>query len=437
MNALRSVSLVDDAARLIFIAALVLAALYALYGIRGRRTAGNGPRARGRRTARIRTAIALAAGVIAPVAAWLVLEVIWKPFPDHVPAAIYAAGGVVVFVALALLLQPAGWVRRIGLAVATAVAVASASGIANLTYQQYPTLGSLDPEPLAVNMTWDQFQTARRVPVIDGVESGALVTVPMDGTDSGFDARDAVAWVPPAYWTRPDVKLPVLVLLVGSPGDPGDWFSSGQATLTADEFQVDHGGVAPIIISVDPTGSYTGNPGCVDGPDVKMDTYLGSDVPELIRDRFRVNPDQRTWTIGGLSYGGTCALQIVTNHPDAYGSFLDFSGEAEPTLGSHDKTVQVLFGGDEDAFERVNAANLLEGAANGTNPADYSHIEGRFIAGEKDVASVDALRHLDELARGAHMSTTFEVLPGGHSYQVWRAALQRTLPWVAERGGIR
>ena len=28
------------------------------------------------------------------------------------------------------------------------------------------------------------------------------------------------------------------------------------------------------------------------------------------------------------------------------------------------------------------------------------------------------------------------VLPGGHSWQVWRAGLTQQLPWIAERNGL-
>ncbi|MFC8936215.1 alpha/beta hydrolase-fold protein [Rhodococcus sp. NPDC057135] len=33
---------------------------------------------------------------------------------------------------------------------------------------------------------------------------------------------------------------------------------------------------------------------------------------------LQVNPDPRAWAIGGLSYGGTCALQLATNYPQIF-----------------------------------------------------------------------------------------------------------------------
>lgn len=423
MEAFRSISLTDTPARVVIYAVLAVATLLALAGLL------RGP-------ARRRTLWCLAGSAAAAVAVFVVLEVVWRPFPDHVPVVVYAAGAAAVFVALCALLQPAPKGLRVALVLMIVPALIAAGGVANLVYRQFPTVDSLNPTPVTVAMNMDEFAAAREAPRIGDREVGALVTMPMKGRESGFDARDAVAYVPPAYWSKPDVRLPVLVLMVGNPGKPEQWFTAGGAARTADRYQAAHGGEAPIIVSVDPTGSFTGNPGCVDGPELKIDTYLSRDVPDLIRQRFRVNPDQSAWTIGGLSYGGTCSLQIVANHPEAYGAFLDFSGQAEPTLGSREQTVRELFGGDEAAFRAVNPADLLTAAASGDNPRDYSRIEGRFVSGEKDAEALDALRHLNDLAGKAGMKTTLTTVPGGHSYEVWRSALEETIGWAAQRGGL-
>lgn len=417
MNELRSWSLTNTTATVIILTVLWAATLYALLGLLRPRT-------------RKATLWTLPVAVLLGVAVWFVLEVAWRPFPDHVPLALYAAGVAAVVVVLGAVFQPG---RRLRLFVPGVAALLAAAGVGNLIYQQYPTLGSLDPTPVTVAMTYQEFQQATTTPQIDGRDVGALVTVPLQGTSSGFPARDAVAYVPPVYWTDPQVQLPVLVLMAGNPGEPGQWFSAGDGQHTADAYQQDHGGRTPLIISVDGTGSFSGNPGCVDGPDLQVDTYLGTDVPQLIREKFRVNPNQHTWTIGGLSYGGTCALQIITNHPQSYGGFLDFSGQAEPSLGSHDKTVQQLFGSDEQAFRAVNPADLLT-AARGTDT--YSHLWGRFFAGENDQHAIDALTHLHDLATAAGIDSSFSTVPGGHSYEVWREALRQTLDDVARHGGL-
>jgi signal transduction histidine kinase len=72
-----------------------------------------------------------------------------------------------------------------------------------------------------------------------------------------------------------------------------------------------------------------------------------------------VNPNTATWAIGGVSNGGTCSLQMAVTAPDVYRTFLDISGEAEPTLGGHADTVAATFGGDEAAFAAVNPLDVL------------------------------------------------------------------------------
>ncbi len=369
--------------------------------------------------------IAWAAGsTLLLLAASVFALTVWpKPFPDAVPVRIYAAGAAAVFVAFAAVFAPR---RRLPLVLLAVPSLLLGYLGANLVYQQYPTVGSFHPEPVTVAMSLDEFQSRTSAPLLNGREVGALVTLPAE------PMRDAVAYVPPAYFHG--ATLPVMVLLSGQPGMPSGWFTDGQADRIADDFQQEHGGQAPIVVSVDGTGSTTGNPACVDGPNMKMQTYLAEDIPALIKRDFRVVQDQAKWTIGGLSYGGTCALQVITNAPDAYGTFLDFSGEPEPSIGSHEKTVNELFGGDEEAFGDVNPSTLLVRAAGSQK---YAHTAGRFVAGESDPMASRALPHLNTLAQEAGMNTTYTELPGGHSYQVWRVALRDSFGFAAERGGIK
>ena len=405
MDAIRSISVVGTGAAWAIYLSLAASVIVALWLGHTRR----------------RTALAVA-GVLLAVA-YLALTVWPKPFPDAIPWHIYASGTAAVFVVASIFLAPRWRWRLAPLAV---VPLVLAFLTVNLVYEQYPTLGSFRPVPVTVSMNLDQFRETTTAPILNGREVGALVTLP------AAPLRDAIVYVPPAYWHGEN--LPVLVLLAGSPGSPIRWFDEGAAQQTLDDYQTEHDGVAPLVVSADGTGTTTGNPGCVDGPDLQIQTYLAQEIPQLVKENFRVADDQRTWTIGGLSYGGTCALQVITNDPSAYGTFLDYSGEAEPNLGGHQRTVDVLFGGDEAAFQAVNPETLLQRAAGRTT---YKGIAGRFVAGERDQEAMAALTRQNELAQKAGMSTTFRPLPGGHSFEVWRVALRQDIDFVAQRGGIR
>lgn len=373
-----------------------------------------------------RTVWSLVLAALVAATCWVILEQTWKPFPDRVPWQIYVAGGVAATALFGTVLQRG---RRKLLALMTLLALPGAWGVFNLEFQEYPTVHSLDPRPIVQKMDYATFQQLSAPPEIEGREVGALVTVDLEATQ--FTHRPALAYIPPAYFTQPELQLPVVVMLAGNPGAPSQWFDPGEATRTLEDFQAAHDGVSPILVSVDGTGSMTANPICVDGPTEKVQTYLAVDVPAQLKKKFRVQPDQQKWTIGGLSYGGTCALQVVTNAPDAYGTFLNFSGQKEPTVGDHVKTVQQFFGGDEEQFRAVNPADLLR-----NSDGLYSHLQGRFVAGEKDLHSREDLSYLHKLASEAGIDSTYEEVPGGHSYQVWRVALRNNMDFVAKRGGL-
>lgn len=411
---LGGISLTESPAPYIIYATMAIAVVAALLGLR---------------RSIWRVVVAFLVGAAGAGVCWYILEVSWKPFPDRIPWQIFVAGGFAFFVLSSAVLQKG---RRILLSVLSVFALASAWGTFNLQFQEYPTIRSLDPRPIVQPMDYGTFASLTGPPTIDGREVGALVTVDLEATQ--FTHRPAVVYVPPAYFKHPDRKLPVVVLLAGNPGKPEQWFESGGADTTLEDFQQKHRGFSPIVVSVDGTGSMTANPICVDGPTEKVQTYLAKDVPAQMKAKFRVESDQQKWSIGGLSYGGTCSLQVVTNAPDSYGTFLNFSGQAEPTVGEHAKTVQQFFGGNEEAFQDINPATLLD-RARGSNK--YSHIHGVFVSGEKDTHAKAELQVLNEKAQNAGMSTSYSEVPGGHSYQVWRVALRESIDLAAQRGGLK
>ncbi|MDU0479735.1 alpha/beta hydrolase-fold protein [Staphylococcus chromogenes] len=418
-NAVANIELADARAKYVILTLLGATAFLAGLGIF-------------RKALRWRTLGAFIGAVVLTAAAWVVMEKTWKPFPDRVPAYIYVCGSLAVFVLLGAVLQRG---RRIVLGLLTPLAFAMSFGVFNLEFQEYPTVRSLNPQPVAVQMNYEEFQRAaadRRPPEIDGEPAGAIVTVDLPATQ--FEHRPAVAYVPPAYFTEPKLELPVYVIMAGNPGSPQQWYDAGDAENTMDNYQRAHRGRSPILISVDGTGGFTNNPICVDSKDNKVQTYLAKDVPQAIKERFRVVPDQQKWTIGGLSYGGTCALQVVTNYPDSYGTFLDYSGQREPTLGQHQETVDRFFGGDEAAFQAVNPLTLLE-QAKGT--PKYRHLHGKFIVGAEDKHFKEDMQIMHKAAVDAGINAAYEEVPGGHSFQVWRVALRETIGYVAQRGGLK
>lgn len=415
MNVIRDIPLVGTAPVAVMVAILVVAAAAALF-----------------MGAIKRIVIAAIAAAIATGIVWVVLSKVWKPFPDAIPAYLYIAGWVAVFILVRALIVRG---HRVVWMAVFVVAALCASGLVNNQFNVYRAIGDFDPKPVTATVSYEQFQAMTAPAQLDGRDVGVELNVALEATVSGFHPRDAVAYVPPAYWTHAAEKFPVIVLMAGSPGNPNDWFKTGIVQKIADEFQESHDGKSPIVISVDGTGGYADNPACVDGARGNVQTYLATDVPAAIKATFRVTDDQKTWTIGGLSYGGTCSLQVMSNAPSAYGSFLDFSGQAEPTLGNHEDTVNKLFAGNEASFEAVDPAHILQAAA-ANGGTQFEGIEGKFVAGTRDKESQRALSTLNDLATKAGMTTEYTTVYGGHDFGTWRTALDENFAWAAARGGL-
>lgn len=388
--------------------------------------------------------LSASAAIAATVVGWLVVERWWRPFPDPVETRVYVWIGCAVFAVLlaaarlALDRRP----RRAAASALGALAVVLAAAVqVNLVFDAYPTVRDAlglpaanaiafadVPAPVADPVTGNPLDTAWAAPP-DLPAGGRVVTVPIPGTVSGFPAREAEIYLPPAYFADPRPQLPVLVLLPGQPGGPGDWFAGGKLARTMDDFAARHGGLTPIVVVADGTGSTLANPLCLDSKLGNVATYLATDVPAWVKANLQVDPDPRAWAIGGLSYGGTCALQMATNHPEVYPTFLDLSGQLEPTLGDRQRTVDAAFGGDEAAFIAVNPLDLM---ATRTYPGSA----GVFVIGSDDHDFSPGVHTLYTAAGKAGMDVRLQELPGGHSFAVWSAGLADNLDWLSRRLGL-
>lgn len=417
------------------VAAVAAAAVAATVLLRPR-----GPRA-GWWGRRVPTAVAGATGTVL-----LLLAAAPVLFSDGLPWQVWAyLAATAGAVALAVVAVRAG--ARPGRVVAAAlvVALAAASGV-NVYYGEFPTprtalgLGYPDQTDLAAVPA-----RAQRLVVAAGApldrtwsppagmpSAGQVSEVTIPGPVSGFAARSAWVYLPPAYLVGVRAQLPVLVLLPGQPGDPRDWLDGGGLADRMDRYAAAHQGLAPVVVLADDLGSELANPLCLDSQLGNAATYLAVDVPSWIRRILQVDPDPARWAIGGLSHGGTCALQMALTAPQVYPTFLDISGQDEPSLGTRDQTVRAAFGagpGAAAAFRAVDPLDLL-----GTRR--YLQTAGKLYAGADDAEFLPQARRVDAALRGAGVPAPLTVLPGAHTWDVWGPALEDALPWLGARLGI-
>ena len=249
--------------------------------------------------------------------------------------------------------------------------------------------------------------------------------VRIPGGPSRFAARPALVYLPPD--ARPGARLPVLELLHGLPGQPSDWVTRGDLQPTLDAFARAHGGRAPIVVLPDINGAQRVDTECVRTPaGADVERYLTGVVPRWITAHLPATRDHRRWASAGLSEGGTCAITLALRHRREFAAFADLSGLARPTVSDRDdprRTVRVLFGGSTTAYDRHDPLWLL------------SHRRYPGLSGWLACGALDRSVRLDQdalagLARRARITITEDVLPGGHSWQVWRTELRRLLPWL-------
>lgn len=362
-------------------------------------------------------------------------------FPEYAdpPVTVWTGvgAGVVVLTVAGLVAAPT--LPRRGLAlVCGLLALVTAASQINASFDAYTTLGELfgDDDVSSSPLATRGGAAAESTPAYTrwtGSPTGtsSITETPIPGPVSGFVARDAYVYLPPIYNQPGAPRLPVLILVAGQPGGPADWVTSGMLQQLLDTFAAAHRGMAPVTVVVDPNGSELGNTMCMDSDVAKADTYLTQDVRTWIVDNLYVDTNPQHWTFGGWSFGGTCAIQMATRHPDLFGTFLDFQGEQEPALGpNRAQTIQTAFGGNTAAFDALVPMTLLA-------QKRYPDTWGYFASGAEDTVFTGYLTTVSAAAQAAGMTVRTGIVPGAaHSWAVPTTQFPLAMEFVSQRLGF-
>lgn len=234
--------------------------------------------------------------------------------------------------------------------------------------------------------------------------------------------RSAVVVLPPEYAEHADQGFSVLYLLHGSPGSDMDWASMGASTILG---EARNAGRIPPIVLVYPNG--VGSKGGAEDhwadnyvPGDKMESDLIDDLIPSIEAHFRVVPDAAHRAIGGLSSGGYGAANLALRHPGAFEFALVFGGDLAPEVTS--------FGADEAAQIANNPLRL----ALAPKPDKASAFFVGWGASDP-LMSENSLFAQRLRARGYSVVT--DVVPGAHTWDVWRHLLLAALDQMGNRLG--
>jgi enterochelin esterase-like enzyme len=301
--------------------------------------------------------------------------------------------------------------------------VADVAGVSmHQTITLPPVTGTPTPTLLAGGALWANWHAPAGMP-----SAGSQSQVVIPNTASGFKARPAGLYLPPAALTPNPPALPLVIMMMGQPGNPDPSFSAA----VLDRFAAQHDGLAPIVLVADQIGNPSVDTLCLDtARHGKSETYIVQDVVGWARTHLHVLQDPAHWTIAGYSNGGECALSFGVKYPQIWGNVLDISGEEYPGSDRASATLASDFGGNRTAYAAAKPLNELAGRS-------YPNTVGIFTVGSNDAAYRIQAKAVYAATTAAGWTTTyFEVPNGGHVLGALNGGLQEGYTVLYPRLGL-
>ncbi|TQS46088.1 alpha/beta hydrolase [Cryptosporangium phraense] len=353
-----------------------------------------------------------------------------------VPLLVLFVVGLVLALAgtVALWIRPPGpvlaWPLRIAcLALVIVLPIGLTADVVNRSLGFYSSWSDLLNSPgdarlaAAAQLRHQQLPTAdlHRAAELAARGHGSIVPWTIPGPKSGI-TRNGLVYLPAAYFdrARPQQRFPVIELLHGYSGSPGNWAHALHIASFLDT-EIAAGRIPPVI-AVAPKLYDTHDGECVDAVrGQRNETYLAVDVPADISGAFRTATAPGSWATLGFSTGGFCAVNMALHYPRRYRAAVSLSGYftaiTDPTTGN-------LYRGNA-AVRRANSPQWWV-RHHPVQPALYVFASGG------DRSAMRAARAFRAVVHNADL-TTVTVPSGGHNIGVWKAALPPALDWLGQR----
>ncbi|GAA1840089.1 alpha/beta hydrolase [Agromyces salentinus] len=226
---------------------------------------------------------------------------------------------------------------------------------------------------------------------------------PVPNTASGFPARAAEYYLPPAALVENPPRLPLVIMMMGQPGDPdASWIAE-----VLDKHAADHDGLAPIAIVVDQLSDPTVDPLCLDTDLGKAETYVMQDVVPWAKLHLNVLQGPQFTTVAGYSNGGGCAAYFGAKYPETFGNILAIAPTEYAGVEHAADVLASVFGGDQAAYDAVKPEAIMAAKA------PYADSTAIFAVGEADREFAPGTERLADAARAAGMNITYYEVPGG------------------------
>ncbi len=273
--------------------------------------------------------------------------------------------------------------------------------------------------------------------------TGSVVPVTIGDSASGFRHRGELVYLPPAWYaTNPPTHLPTIMMIGGEFNTPADWVRTGAAVKTLDDFAAAHHGYAPVVVFVDPGGTFNNDTECVNGSRGNAADHLTRDVVPFMEQNFGVSTDRTNWGVVGWSMGGTCAVDLTVMHPDMFSAFEDIAGDLTPNSGDKQQTIARLFGGNSAQWATFDPSTVMKQHGPYADTAGWFDVNGASAgpvgagssanaAATKPSDQMTAADSLCALGSANGISCSVVTQPGNHDWPFASTAFAAALPWLA------
>lgn len=258
-----------------------------------------------------------------------------------------------------------------------------------------------------------------------GVIGTPVPAVP--NTISGFPARQAELYLPPAALVEDPPRLPLVIMMMGQPGHPDATFIA----QVLDGFAAEHDGLAPIALVIDQLGDPSEDPLCLDTDLGMVETYVMQDVVPWAKLHLNVLQGAASTTVAGYSNGGGCAAYFGAKYPETFGNVIAIAPTEYAGVEHSGEVLTTVFKGDQAAYDAVKPATIMDAKA------PYADSTAIFAVGEDDHAFAPGTERLAEAAKAAGMATTYvEVPDGDHGASTLTAGLEDGFEVLYPRLGL-
>jgi enterochelin esterase-like enzyme len=314
--------------------------------------------------------------------------------------------------------------------------------INDLTSQGSSTIPKYSVVGAGSNKQFDK-DIGRVTNAAEDAQVGYLFQTTVTGARSHL-VRDVYVYLPPQYFQKAyaHYRFPVIELLHGSPGNPQAWVDVLGVIPTFLNLLEAHPGDATVLVMPDTDGGMQYSLQCLNDPGGIQDmTFVGQDVPDYIARLIRVQKPGRAWGLAGYSEGGFCAANIALQEPLNYGDVGVISGYFAPIPS------QVPAGnkpGGKPVVVNVFSGHPAQQLIN--TPEEYVTrvtIDEQLppfwlAAGVQDKADVTGAENFRQLLLTRLADVPLMIIPGGgHTGNVWRAALAPMLSWMTPQLAVQ